>query len=99
MTVLKPFSMEDVGRRIDHLSDLQELWGWGLAALTAGTYHTDSEMAQAKELEIALKLLEQHMLIGFDPTKYAQVINNLPEKAEEIPNEDREHNGVNRKRS
>ena len=84
MTPVLTLGMSDVGTRLEHLADLQDLWGWALGTLTAGTYHTTLEVEQAKELEIALRLLEQHMVIGYSPTTYAQVINNLPIDAKDI---------------
>jgi hypothetical protein len=82
--VIIVYDMEDVGKRIDHLMALQDLWSTALCILTAGTYHSTDEMKQAEELEIALKILECHLKSQFNQTVYAKVINELPEKAEEI---------------
>jgi hypothetical protein len=79
--------MNDVGTRLEHLSDLQELWSTGLDILTRGTYHSEREKAQAEELEIALKLLENHMTKDFNMQPYAREVNELPKNAEDIKDE------------
>lgn len=80
--------MADVGTRLQHLADLQELWSFALGIETDGQYHTDPSIERAKKLESALYLLEAHMMndyVGGDhQTVYAQVINALPEDAHEI---------------
>jgi hypothetical protein len=86
MTV-KLLAMDDVGTRMEHLADLQDLWSFALGLLTAGTYHTEPELEQTSKLETALELLEAHMLTGYCPTAYAQTINNLPKP--EKPSEDK----------
>lgn len=72
---IKTYGMEDIGKRIEHLSDLHDLWSGALAYLTAGTYHSAREKEQTKELETALNLLENHMMNGFNVTEYAKDIN------------------------
>lgn len=89
MAPVKLLSMEDVGTRLEHLADLQDLWSFALGMLTSGTYHSDPEIEQTRKLEIALELLEEHMLVGYSPTTYAQTINNLP-KPEKL-SEDTHH--------
>ena len=84
MVPVKLIRMDDIGTRLEHLADLQDLWSFALGLLTAGTYHTDTELEQTKELETALQLLERHMLSDYSPTTYAQEINNLPRDAKEI---------------
>lgn len=88
----KRVSMADVGTRLSHLMELQELWSTGLQILTTGTYHTDEEDNQAKELEIALRLLAFHMMNDYNATPYAQEINNLPKDPKEIKDEADGHN-------
>jgi hypothetical protein len=85
--MIDSYSMDSVGRRIDHLSDLQELWGFALGLLIAGTYHTEEEREQAAALEIALELLERHMSYAYaseNQRHYAQIINELPKRATDI---------------
>lgn len=84
MSELKSYGMQDVGTRLEHLMQLQDLWSTGLQILTTKGYHTDLEREQAKELETALKLLSYHMMSDFTPTNYAKEINNLPKDPKEI---------------
>ena len=77
-TMIKTYNMDDVGTRIEHMSDLQDIWSGGLAMLLSGTYHAPQELDQVKELEIALKLLENHMTHAYSDVKYAKDINDLP---------------------
>lgn len=72
---IKTYGMEDIGRRIEHLSDLHDLWSGALAYLTAGTYHSEREKEQIAELQTALNLLENHMMNDFNITEYAREIN------------------------
>ena len=76
--VVKLYDMDDVGTRAEHMSDLQELWSGALCILTTGTYHNPDEIRQAEEVEIALKLLENHMTHTYSDVKYAKDINDLP---------------------
>ena len=95
--MVKTYGMQDWGKRLEHMMDLQDLWSGAYAILTGPGWHNPEEERQAKELEIALKLLGHHMQNDFDATQYAKVINDLPKKAEEIqdalpPIPKREHN-------
>ena len=85
--MIKTYNMDDVGTRIEHMSDLQDIWSGGLAMLLSGTYHAPQELDQVKELEIALKLLENHMTHAYSDVKYAKDINDLPRNPEDIPKE------------
>lgn len=79
VTPVKTLGMDDVGTRIEHLSDLHELWSFAFGLLTTqGIWHTAVEQAQAEELEIGLKLLTKHMQSNYDSRRYAQEINSLP---------------------
>ena len=82
---MKTYRGDDVGTRMEHLADLQELWSLSLAHLTAtNIWHTAQEEETAERLHTALSLLERHMVnISFDASVYAKVINQLP-KAEDI---------------
>ena len=35
-TMIKTYNMDDVGTRIEHMSDLQDIWSGGLAMLLSG---------------------------------------------------------------
>ena len=84
MTEIKPMTGDDPGTRLEHLADLQELWAFGLGVLTVGSYHTEEEVKQAHDLEIALELLEINMALYAPLTAYAREINLLPKNAEDI---------------
>jgi hypothetical protein len=75
---VKLLSMDDVGTRLEHFSDLHELWSFALGILMGERYPTEPQLEQILELELALKLLELQMLTGYSATTYAQTINNLP---------------------
>jgi len=75
--------MDDVGRRIDFLADLQDAWGQAYQFATNNTWHSKREQEQGKELGIALRLLEDYMADGFVINTYARVINTLPKPEDE----------------
>ena len=85
--MIRTYGMSDIGTRLEHLADLQDLWGTALCILTTGTYHNEREIAQAADIEIALKLLEKHMANDYNETQYARDINDLPRNPEDIPKE------------
>lgn len=74
---------DDVGTRIEHLMQMQDLWSSAYAFLTRpNVYHTDLEKARALTLEIGLDLLQNHMEIEYNHVPYAKEINSLPKDAE-----------------
>ncbi len=75
---------DDVGTRLTHLMELQDLWATTLGILTRPGFHTVLEKERAGQLEIALALLQHHMEKDYDPTSTAREINNLPKDAKEI---------------
>jgi len=86
--MVKIYSMNDVGRRIDFLMDLHELWSTGLAIVTSiNVPHNAMEVERAKELEHALRLLSYHLQNDYDQTPYAVEINELPKHAQDIPDD------------
>ncbi len=87
MIIFREYKMTDIGTRLEHLADLQELWSFALGIETAGKYQSEPSMERAERLEGALQLLVAHMLNDYNPTAYAQEINNLPKNAKDIPNE------------
>jgi hypothetical protein len=83
--------MEDYGKRLDHLMQLQNTWSTVYARLTApNIFHTDLEKARALSLEIALDLLQYYMEMGYTDVTYARDINALPKNPKEIP-DDKKH--------
>jgi hypothetical protein len=73
------YNLNDLGTRIQHLSDLHELWSSGLEIMLRGTYHSEPELELIKELEICLKHLTNHMAkdYGIEQVKYAKIINEI----------------------
>lgn len=76
----------DVGTRMEHLMDLQEMWSSGLAAMLSSESSHHSEVGQkiVKKIEGALDLLEGYLRGVKDVDYYCKLIDNLP-PAEEIP--------------
>ena len=75
-TYRKVLHGDDVGTRIEHMMQLQELWSTAYGILTRpNLFHTKLEQARALQLEIALSLLQNHITAEFDETRYAVVIN------------------------
>ena len=67
---------DDVGTRLSHMMELQDLWSTAYMILTRpDLFHTDLEKARAVTLEIALDLLQHHMEAEFNVTQYAKAIN------------------------
>lgn len=85
---IQKYSMSDVGTRLQHLADLQELWSFAFGIETAGGFQSEPSIERSKKLEGALLLLEAHMMNDYAPTTYAQVINNLPKDAHDIQDND-----------
>jgi hypothetical protein len=72
----KLLNAEDVGTRIQHMMDLQELWSTAYTILTRpNMFHTPLEEERAKALRIALDLLQNHMESEYNETQYAKEIN------------------------
>ena len=72
---------DDVGTRLTHMMELQELWSAAYGILTRpNLYHTDLEKERAKNLGIALDLLQYHMEAEYNETLYAKEINDLKDK-------------------
>jgi hypothetical protein len=89
MADLKLYSMDDVGTRLEHYMDLQDIWSFGLGYLTRAGWHSDLEKQQAAYLTIALELLAQRMEEEYKPIVYAQEINALPKDAKDIPDKEK----------
>lgn len=85
----KLYTLDDVGTRMEHYADLQDIWSFGLGYLTRAGWHTNEEKLQASYLVIALELLAQRMEEEYKPTVYAQEINALPKDAKDIPDKEK----------
>ena len=80
---------DDIGSRLTHMMDLQNLWSTAYAVLTRpDLYHTELEIERAKALSIALDLLQHHLESEFNLVSYAKVINNLSEKDKDSKDDD-----------
>ena len=80
---LKP---DDVGTRLSHLMDLQDMWNVSYGILTApNTWHSKLEKDRAEQLQNALNLLQRYLEKGYNSYHYATEINDLPKNAKEIP--------------
>ena len=82
------YIMSDIGTRLDHYMELQDLWSHGLQVLTTKGWHSDKEKQQAQYLAIALELLQQVLECEYSPKNYAIIINTLPKDPKEIPDEE-----------
>jgi len=72
----KALHAEDIGTRIQHMMELQEVWSDCYGILTRpNIYHTQLEEERAKQLNIALDLLQHHLESEYNLTSYAKVIN------------------------
>jgi len=83
--VVKTGSMDDIGSRISHLTELYELWQEGIDILTRYDRHTPGYEDKKKELEIACRLLGYHLQKDYHEEDYKKVIDLLPMRAEDIP--------------
>jgi|SRR5271166_6538116 len=85
------FSGEDIGTRMEHLMQLQEIWSTCYAVLTQpNVHHSNLEKARALTLEIGLDLLQHHLESWYNHLPYARTINDLPKDATKIPTIERE---------
>lgn len=75
--------MNDVGTRMQHLMELQDIWSTGLEYMQRGHYLTVGEKSRIAELENALKLLGHHMRSEYSDITYAREINSTC-KAENV---------------
>lgn len=71
----KVLHSDDMGTRLQHMMDLQDLWSTSLGIMTRPGYHSDWEAERAKVLEIALDLLQHHMESEYNLVNYAKAIN------------------------
>jgi hypothetical protein len=75
----KVLHADDVGTRLEHMMQLQDLWSTSYGILTRDNfYHTGWEYNRAAALGIALDLLQHHMEAEYNLTQYAKEINDLP---------------------
>jgi hypothetical protein len=79
--------MDHIGKRIEHLMELHELWSEGLRIASIG-HITEDDKVRIVELGSAIRLLEFYMQANYDDyPEYGRTINLLPKNPEDIPNE------------
>jgi hypothetical protein len=72
----KLLNANDVGTRLEHMMQLQDLWSTAYSILTRpNIWHSDLEIERAMHLQIALDLLQHHMEAEYNETQYARIIN------------------------
>ena len=71
--------MEDVGTRLDHLTNLKDIWENALRILNNmnRTYQTPDEIEQKRKIETALEMLNFHMQKDYNELEYRKEINVL----------------------
>ena len=74
----KVLHAEDIGTRLTHMMELQQIWSDVYGILTTDHFHTELEQIRAIQLGIALDLLQHHLSAEFNETFYAKTINDLP---------------------
>lgn len=85
-TYRKVLHGDDVGTRLQHMMDLQDMWSTVFGILTrTDIFHTEFEVHRAKEIETALDLLQHHMEAEYNLTQYAKEINDLPQPKKDDP--------------
>ena len=74
---------DDVGTRLQHMMELQDLWATAYGILTRpDLFHTPLEEERANIIDIALSLLQHHMEAEYNLTSYAKEINNAKPKTD-----------------
>ena len=75
-TYRKVLHGDDIGTRLSHMMDLQQLWSDVYGILTRpNLFHTELEQVRAMQLEIALNLLQNHLESEYNIVQYARTIN------------------------
>ncbi len=85
----KVLSGDDIGTRLNHMMELQDLWSTAYGILMRpDLFHTDLKKERAKALGIALDLLQHHLEAEYNLTNYAKEINDLPKPKNDPPDDD-----------
>jgi hypothetical protein len=82
--VVRTGSMDDVGTRLEFLTELYELWSVGLDILERFDKESVSYMKRKQELVAALDMLSHHMQKDFLELPYHTAIDSLPQRGEDI---------------
>lgn len=77
---MKELDMEDVGTRLEHMTDLYDMWKYGHSILenSEKRFSTPLGQAQLTELANALQLLWFHMANDYNQYAYSGEISRLP---------------------
>jgi hypothetical protein len=81
---MKTGSMDDVGTRMEHLTQLYELWKTGLDVIERFDKNSPFYEERKTELESSLKLLAYHMEKDYSENSYRQAVDTLPSNAEDF---------------
>jgi len=84
LLILRTYSMDNVGTRLDFLTELYDLWKTALDILERYDKNSPRYDARKLELESATKLLVAHMEICYDEKTTRKVIDALPKHGEDI---------------
>ncbi len=86
---LSKVSMDDIGSRMHHLTDLYDLWTTGLDVIERFDKHHPFYEARKKELESALRLLNYHMQKDYSENLYRQAVDTLPSHGEDVKDQEK----------
>ena len=78
-------SMDDVGTRFQHLTDLYELWLDGIDILDKWEKKSPYYEEKRKELENATRLLAIYFMKDYQDDTDRMLINSLPQHGDDIP--------------
>jgi hypothetical protein len=85
-TYRKVLHGDDIGTRLSHMMELQDLWSTAYGVLTRPyIWHSPLEELRAKEIEMALDLLQHHMEAEYNLTQYAKEINEVSKPKKDDP--------------
>jgi hypothetical protein len=78
--VAAPYSMDDEGTRMDHLSHVRALWADTLTSLEDrhATYLSERDKSLIAKLKNAIELLDEHIEKDYVAWKVAREINGIP---------------------
>lgn len=81
-------SMDDVGTRLQFLTELYELWQTGIDVLDRYDNHHIDYKEKRAELETACRMLFFHMTKDQPTFRDASIVNRIPERAEDIKDDE-----------
>jgi len=84
LPILRTYSMDNVGTRLDFLTELYDLWKTALDILERYDKNSPRYDARKLELESATKLLVAHMEICYNENLTRKTVDALPKHGEDI---------------